>query len=256
MAISLANVARSSPKPPRIIIFGDPGIGKSTFAASAPNPIFIQTEDGLGTLSVPAFPLASSYEDVLGAIGALYEEDHEYQTLVIDSLDWLEPLVWGRTCRELGVNSIEAPGYGKGYVEAARFWHEFFRGITALRDARNMTVIMTAHSQIIRVEDPMLASYDRHDLKLHKRASALAEEYSDCILFATHDVRMIGEQQKFAKEKRMRAVADGRVMHTVGQPAFLAKNRYGLSSPLPLSWQAFIDAMAGDAVTETETTGA
>ncbi len=256
MAISLANVARSTPKPPRIIIFGDPGIGKSTFGAQAPSPIFIQCEDGLGTLDVPAFPLASRYEDVLEAIGALYQEDHEYQTVVIDSLDWLEPLIWERTCRELGVASIESPGYGRGYVEAARFWHEFFRGITALRDARNMTVIMTAHSQIVRVEDPLLSAYDRHDLKLHKRASALAEEYSDCILFAAHEVRMIGEQQKFAKEKRMRAVAEGRIMHTVGQPAFLAKNRYGLYSPLELSWQAFADAMTTPAVqTATETTG-
>jgi hypothetical protein len=246
MAISLANVARASAKPPRIIIHGDPGLGKSTFACSAPSPIVIQTEDGLGRIDVPAFPLARSYTEVIEAIGALYQEPHDYVTLVIDSLDWLEPLVWQHTCEQLGVASIEELGYGKGYVEAQRWWREILRGVTALRDDRGMIVVMTAHSQIVRVEDPLLPAYDRHDLKLHKRAAALAEEYADCILFAALETRMVREKQKFSNNERTRAVSDGvRIMHTTGQPSFLAKNRYSLPPTLPLSWEAFIAAFSG-----------
>lgn len=248
MAVSLASVAHNRSKPPRIVIHGDPGVGKSTFACSAPAPIVIQTEDGLGTIDVPAFPLATRFEDVLEAIGALYQEPHAYSTCVLDSLDWLEPLVWERTCRELGVASIEQPGYGKGYVEAQHFWAELFRGLTALRDERGMIVICTAHSQIVRVEDPLLPAYDRHALKLHKRAAGLAEEYADVILFATLETQLVGEKQKFEKEKRIRAMTTGtRIMHTVGQPAFLAKNRYALPSPLPLAWADFIGAMQAPA---------
>lgn len=246
MAISLASLSRSVIKPPRIVIHGDPGIGKTTFGACAPAPVVIQTEDGLGTLDVPAFPLAKTYEEVMEALGALFQEGHEFSTLLIDSLDWFEPLVWDKTCRELGVQSIEQPGYGKGYVEAQRWWKQFFDGITGLRDARNMTVVMTAHSQIVRVEDPLMPTFDRHDLKLHKRAAALAEEYADIILFATMQTRMVKEAQAFQKEGRVRAVTDGtRVMHTIGQPAFLAKNRYGLTSPLPLTWDALMQSMSG-----------
>lgn len=241
--INLESISRSRPKPPRLIIHGEPGVGKTTFAAGAPAPIVIQTEDGLGMLDVPAFPLATSYDDVMQALGALYEDEHKYQTLIVDSLDWMEPLVWAKTCESLDVKSIEAPGYGKGYVEASLWWQKFFQGVTALRDQRGMAVVMTAHSQIVRVEDPLLPAYDRHDLKLHKRASALAEEYADVILFATWQTHAVTETAGF-NQKRTRAITTGeRIMHTVGQPAFLAKNRYSLSTPLPLSWPAFVAAM-------------
>lgn len=246
MAISLASLSRSSTKPPRIIIHGDPGVGKTTFACSAPAPVVIQTEDGLGALDVPAFPLARHYDDVMQALGALYQEPHEFRSLVIDSLDWLEPLVWSKTCESLGVASIEEPGYGKGYVEASRWWRQFFQGLTALRDDKGMVIIMTAHSQIVRVEDPLLPAYDRHDLKLHKRAAALAEEYADCIFFGCLETRMVREKKGFSKDERVRAVSDGaRIMHVTGQPAFLAKNRYSLPSPLPLAWDAFTAALSG-----------
>jgi hypothetical protein len=243
MSISLAALQRNAAKPPRIIIHGDPGVGKTTFAACAPAPVIIQTEDGLGNLDVTAFPLAKTFEEVLEAIGSLYSEQHEFQTLVVDSLDWLEPLVWNKVCREHKVASIEALGYGKGYVEALTWWRQFYEGITALRDEKGMVVIMTAHSQIVHVEDPSLPAYDSHDLKLHKRASALAEEFADVILYAAVQTNTVTEDSGF-NNKRVRATTTGaRVMHTVGQPAFLAKNRYSLTSPLPLAWEAFAGAM-------------
>src|SRR5574343_961955 len=132
MAINLASLKKNQPKAPRIIIHGAPGVGKTTLACSAPNPVVIRTEDGLGVLDVEAFPLAESYQDVIDAIGALYTEDHQYQTLVLDSLDWLEPLIRQKVCSDNKVASIEALGYGKGYVEALYHWRTFFDGITAL----------------------------------------------------------------------------------------------------------------------------
>ena len=243
MSISLASLAKNSPKPPRIVIHGDPGVGKTTFAVCAPAPVVIQTEDGLGNLDATAFPVAASFDDVMAALQSLYTEEHEFKTLVVDSLDWLEPLVWQQVCITHKVASIEALGYGKGYVEALGWWRQFFEGVTALRDARGMTVIMTAHSQIVRVEDPSLPAYDSHDLKLHKRAAALAEEFADVILYAAVQTHTVTEDAGF-NNKRVRAVTSGeRVMHTVGQPAFLAKNRYSLPSPLPLAWDAFAAAM-------------
>jgi hypothetical protein len=243
MAVSLAQLSKSHFRPPRVIIHAEPGIGKTTFCASAPAPVFIQTEDGLGNLSVDAFPLASSFDDVMGAIGVLYTDDHSFQTLVVDSLDWLEPLVWAKVCQAHKVDNVEAIPYGKAYVEALVHWRQFFDGVTALRDQRGMVVLMTAHSQITRVEDPSLPTYDTRSLKLHKRASALAEEFADVILYAAVQTNTVTEDAGF-NNKRVRATTSGaRVMHTVGQPAFLAKNRYSLPSPLPLAWDAFAGAM-------------
>lgn len=243
MAISLASLQKNSPKPPRIIIHGDSGIGKTTFAVCAPAPVVVQTEDGLGNLDATAFPLATSFEDVMGALQSLYTEQHDFKTLVIDSLDWLEPLIWKNVCDVHNQKSIESFGYGKGYIEAGTVWRSFFEGVTALRDARNMTVIMIAHSQVVHVEDPTMPAYDSHDLKLHKRASAIAEEYADVILYASMQTNTVTEDAGF-NSKRTRATSTGeRIMHTVGQPAFTAKNRYSLPSLLPLSWEAFESAM-------------
>lgn len=243
MSISLASLSKNSPKAPRIIAYGGAGIGKTTLGACAPSPVFIRTEDGLGNLDVTSFPLATTFDDVMGALQSLYVEDHEFQTLVVDSLDWLEPLVWNKVCMTHNKPSIEDFGFGKGYVEALSVWRTFFEGITALRDQKNMTVILIAHSQNVRIEDPSLPAYDSVGLKLHKRAAAIAEEFADVILYCANQVNTVTEDKGF-NNKRVRATSNGdRIMHTVGTPAFLAKNRFSLPSPLPLSWEAFDGAM-------------
>ena len=168
-------------------------------------------------------------------------------TLIAALVDFKNIGEWSVFLGEGDLDAFERYLDGKGYVEAQTFWRNFFDGITALRDARGMTVIMIAHSQVQRVEDPTLPAYDRHGLKLHKRASALAEEFADVVLYAAMQTNTITEDSGF-NNKRTRATTTGeRVMHTVGQPAFLAKSRYSLSSPLPLTWEAFALAMQPDA---------
>jgi len=244
MAIDLSTLQKNSPKPPRIIMYGPPGVGKTTFAVSAPDPVVVQTEDGLGVLDATAFPLAKSYKEVIEALTALGTEKHEFKTVVINSLDWLENLIWNRVCEAHDVSSIEKLSYGKGYVEALNYWREFFDYTTALRDHRDMTVIMTAHSQVVRVEDPEHDAYDAHTLKLHKRAAAVCEEFSDLIAYATLKT-MVRKEDKGFGQQRNRAITTGeRVMHLVGTPAYLAKNRYGLPDTLPLTWQALSEHLA------------
>ena len=116
----LENIKRGrESKPPRLFIYGQEGVGKSTVGAAAPNPVFVQTEDGLGEIDTAKFPLAKNLNDVLAALTALREEPHEFQTVVLDSADWLERLIWDQVCAEFGVRSIEKAdgGYGKGYVQ-------------------------------------------------------------------------------------------------------------------------------------------
>ena len=106
--------------PPRLMIYGTEGIGKSTLAARTPKPIFIQTEDGLGEIDCHKFPLAKSLADVQAALSELQTEEHDYQSVVVDSLDWLERLIWDSICQDYGAKSIEKVdgGYGKGYIYA------------------------------------------------------------------------------------------------------------------------------------------
>ncbi len=244
MAITLAQLNRAgAPKPPRILIHGVAGVGKTSFAAQAQRPVFIQTEDGLGTLPVAHFPLARSFDEVIEALAALYSEPHDFPTVVIDSVDWLEPLVWARACRDHGWSSIEDAGYGKGYIACLGLWRQYVEGLNALRDERGMTVVQIAHTDIRRFDSPEHDPYDRYVIKLHTRAAALLQEHSDVVLFANYRISTVKADVGFNK-KVSRAIGSGeRVIHTAERPAFLAKNRYGLPDTLPLDWGAFAAAM-------------
>jgi hypothetical protein len=244
MAISLASLRRSTAlQPPRILMHGVAGIGKSTFAAKADAPVFITTEDGLGKLQVPHFPLATSYADVSEALEALRTEEHDFRTVVIDSVDWLEPLIWAEACKRNNWPTIEFPGFGKGYAEAVNIWREYIDKLNALRDEKGMAVLQIAHTDIKRFDSPEHEPYDRYIIKLQARAAALLQEHSDIVLFANYQISITKADVGFSK-KVARALGTGkRVMHTEERPAYLAKNRYELPETLPLDWSEFVKAM-------------
>ena len=244
MAISLASLKQTTTlTPPRILIHGVAGVGKTTFAAKSDRPVIVATEEGLGTLDVSHFPLARSFDEVMEPLYALYNEPHEFGTVVIDSVDWLEPLIWAEACLRNGWASIEAPGFGKGYGEALNVWREYLDKLNALRDQKGMAVIQIAHTDIKRFDSPEHDPYDRYVIKLHTRAAALLQEHADVVLFANYRISTVKADVGFNK-KVNRALGSGeRVIHTTERPAFLAKNRYGLPDTLPLDWAAFAQAM-------------
>ncbi|VTS03354.1 ATP-binding protein [Tuwongella immobilis] len=242
--------------PPRLLIYGTPGIGKSTFGSQAPNPIFLPTEDGLDVIDCAKFPLMTNYSEVREALVELYREKHDFETLVVDSLDWLERLVWAKTCEKFGVKNIEKVdgGWGKGYILALDLWNETIDLLSQLRLDRGMAIILIAHAKVEKFEDPEAAmSYDRYSPRLHKHASAMFIEWCDAILFATRKFRTQSEDTGFGR-KRTTAHAVGkaggeRILRPVGGPACIAKNRYGINDDLPLSWADWMAAMNDNALT-------
>ena len=190
-----------------------------------------------------AFPLLTSYPQVIDALTALYHEEHSFKTVVIDSLDHLEPLIWEQVCSEHDKGCIEEFGYGKGYVEALNHWRNLLSWLNALRSKKGMAIILIAHAEIKRFESPEVDSYVRYQIKLHKRASELVQESMDCVLFANYKTVINKEDAGFGK-KKARGVATGqRVLYTEARPAFVAKNRYSLPPELPMSWEAFSQAL-------------
>ena len=220
----------------------------STFGAMAPKPVFIQTEDGLGNLDAARFPLAESFDDVMAAVMALYSENHDFQTVVVDSADWLEQLIWKEvirrrptTDRGRDITSIEDYGFAKGYTYALEPWREVLDGLNALRIERGMMVILIAHAKIERFENPETDAYDRYSPRLNKHASALIQEWCDEVLFATSKVHTKQTEEGFDKT-RTRGIGTGdRILRTTERPAHMAKNRMSLPEELPLDYRVYAE---------------
>jgi Cdc6-like AAA superfamily ATPase len=237
MAVSLANLKKvRSTLPPRTLIYGPPGLGKTTLASEFPAPAFIQVEDGTPAhLELDSFGLLTSYEDVISAIGSLYAEEHSFQTVALDSVDKLEPLVWQAVCEANKWESIESPGYGKGYLAADTFWRDLLGGLNALRTERGMTVILIGHSEVGRFDDPRTASYSRFDIRLHKRALALVEDEMDLMIFLNQEATVKEEKLGFNKTRQHAEGGIQRWMYLEGRPSLNAKNRYGMPPKLPFN---------------------
>jgi hypothetical protein len=235
MSISLKDLRKvRATLPPRILIYGEPGVGKTSLSASFPSPVFLQIEDGTpADVELVSFGKLDTFAQVMDALASLYQEPHDFKTLVLDSISELQRLVFAETCNrgdDKGnkKNNIEDFGYGKGYVYAQRIWQEILDGVNALRRDLGMTVILIAHSTIERFDDPENTSYNRWAIDLNGKSLGMIERDMDAIFLVKRGVTVKKEDQGFKKE---RAVADGGstvFIHTEGRAAFDAKNRYNL----------------------------
>lgn len=229
----------------RIFTFGPHGIGKTSWAAGAPSPVFIPTEDGLGLLETPAFDLVTTTAQAIEAMSALYYEAHEYKTVVLDSADWLDNIINAEVRNSYNEKEL---AFGKDMVRIAEHWKPILDWFNALR-SKGMTVILLGHCDIKRFDPPDGDSYERYQPKMTKWASALIQEWADCVLFANWrtyvNKEVVGNASAKNPATKSKAMATAeRLLFTGEKPAHLAKNRYNLPAELPLSWQAFADAMA------------
>lgn len=231
MALSLSNLKRvRADLPARIIIYGPPGMGKTTLASEFPAPVFLQAEDGTpGDLELMSFGHLQSFAAVMDALTALYAEEHAYKTVVVDSLSELESLIWAETAQRNSWQSIEQPGYGRGYVEADRVWSEFIEGLNALRRQRGLCIVLIGHATVERFDDPTSQSYSRYDIDLHKRAKATLDREVDAIFLVKQEVAVVKEDAGFNKQRAIGMSGDARWIYTEGRPSYAAKSRY----PMP-----------------------
>ena len=238
MAIDLQSISSGgTDRAPIMVLHSPPGLGKTTFAASAPNPIFIRTEDGLGGLQVDTFPEMQTIGDVMEALAALYEPN-PYQTVVVDSLSALEPMIWNQVAQDQGKKSIEDIGFGKGYIFAMDYWRDLMQALRGLAKQGVMPVLI-AHTDIVRFDSPETDPYDRFQIKLHKRAFQYLYEQSDIIGFASYPVHV---RKQDSDDRKGRGVQKGeRMLSLVERPALVAKNRYSMPETVPLDWDAFAE---------------
>lgn len=229
MGIFLSSLRRvKATHPPLMVAYGVHGVGKTTFGIEWPDPVFIACEDGTpGGPNEPEITKSNkvkTFNDILNAIGELLTDPHPYKTFVVDSLDAMEPLVWSHVADENKWDSVESPGYGKGYVFVDAAWRDFLDGCRALTRA-GVAVVLIAHSDNVKFNDPILGEYGKYIIKLHKRGSALVQEAADIVGFFNYRASIKTDDKGF--KKITRAIGGGdRQIHFEERPNFLAKNRY------------------------------
>lgn len=228
--------------PDRILLYGTEGVGKSSWAAAAPGAIFLPAEDGTDRVDCARMPTPEKWADVFDAVEELRTAPHDYRTLVIDTLDAIEPLCWRHVTARDEMESIEAYGFGKGYAAALDEWRRLLAECERLRRARQMQIVLLAHAQIRPFKNPEGDDYDRYELKLHAKAGGLVKEWCDSVLFA----RFEELAHKDGKTKRVRGVSTGaRIVHTLRTAAYDAKSRHALPETMPLDYATYAAAVAG-----------
>ena len=232
---SLKDIIRkgASTRLPRIMIVGVEGVGKSTFGAQCPSPLFLCSEDGLVGKGFDAVSSISteSWTETLGILDEMAKDSMGHKTLVIDTLDWLEPQVEQHVIRAANdpkITSIESFGFGKGSVMVAEEFRRFFSRLEAVNHA-GVVVVLLAHSIIKTFSNPVGDNYDRYEAKSGKKVAAMAREWCDAVLFATFLTQ--------TKSDGMAKKATGgteRIVYTSHTAGWDAKNRHGMPEVLPL----------------------
>ncbi len=229
-------------RPFNAILIGVPGIGKSTWAASASNPIFIGAEEN-EELEIDRYPFPVSFDDVTKQLNHLIANPRKYKTVVIDTIDSIEKLAHAKILaldpKKTGSMVLAFGGYAKAYDKAETEMIGLRAQLKALRDRCKMNVIILAHSKKGRATDTVLGlEYDTYEMQLHAKAQAVFVDWVSAVLFANH----VAAPKEGVNSDRVFAMGHGqRIVYTEKRPGFLAKNRYNLPYSMNLEFGEFFD---------------
>ena len=222
-----------STRPPKIMLIGQEGVGKSTAGAKMPNPVFLCGESGLvgpQFADTPSFT-PTSWAEALAFCEELASNPSGYKTLVIDTLDWIEPMLYAHVvaaAKKNDIKHIEDFGYGKGYVIAQQEARKMLAVLDKV-NAAGMAVLILSHSQLKTVKNPEGDDYDHFESKVNTKVAGIFKEWCDAVQFARFEI--------YVRKDGMKVKAQGgteRIVQTTHSAAWDAKNRYGLPEVMDL----------------------
>lgn len=220
----------------KTLIYGPEGIGKSTFAAQFPRPLFIDTEGSTVHMDVRRLPKPEAWLELIEEVNWVLANPGECGTLVIDTADWAETLCNEYVCARDKKAGIEDYGYGKGYVYAQEEFGRLPNLLEQLID-KGVNVVICCHAQMRKFEQPdEMGAYDRWEMKLSKKVGPMLREWCDMVLFANYKTIVVNVDGQGAQKGKNKVQGGSRVMYTTHHPCWDAKNRFALPDELPFKY--------------------
>jgi AAA domain len=218
---------------PRMLIYGAAGVGKSSYGAKLPKPVFIDLDKGIDDVNVDRVRAPATWTDALNLVRAIAADPRGYKSLVIDTVDPLEELAVQHVLKISNKASLSDFEFGAGYNAVAMEWKLFLAELDVARQ-NGLLVCLLGHAMVREAHDPTLGAFDQFTSQLGKKSWALTQRWADLVGFAAFDVALA---QKKGEDARV-LVTGKRYLYTVRGSGYEAKNRFGMQPKLDLSWEA------------------
>jgi|GEM_PF-4183191 len=182
MPLQLSSTNESASQKTTVLLYGDNGSGKTEFASTWPNPVFLVptiSQNEMKTLSKHDFKVAlfkdlkELHQQVNDLGKAILKGELRCNTIVVDNLTAMQTALE----EELKTSS------GKGKLEWEE-WGKFASVFTKLLDALHKLpphIIWITHQKIVRIDDDKSAG----DFTLTGKSKELIPGFADMILHTT-----------------------------------------------------------------------
>lgn len=227
----LSSIAKPDDRSIICTLTGDAGLGKTSLAATFPKPIFIRAEDGLQAIPVAsrpdAFPILNTVDQLWEQLTALIKDQHDYKTLVIDSVTQLDNLFMNHIVdtdpKKPRTIAQALGGYGAGFQALSSYHGRVRKAAGILNEAKGMNIVFIAHSETETIELPDQDPYTRYNIRMQKKSVSHYTDNTDMVCYIKLETHTFGEGD------RKKAISDGtRMLVTYATAANISKNRFGI----------------------------